>query len=214
VIEDVLDSEELVFLRAAIDDIYSGYDPERDGLGHMKGYRFATNLVDKGEFFRDIFLRGPVYDLMKHFLGDDCILSSLNSLEPLQGHGDQDLHRDVSSPPSGGIESMNSLWIIDDIDTGNGATRVVPASHRTDDDAEKLETKPIHVQVHAGSVVVINAHLLHGASANMSGRRRRIMHGFYTKRGNPQQLEHRRFVSPEAQALLSPEARKVLVLDG
>jgi len=35
-----------------------------------------------------------------------------------------------------------------------------------------------------GSVVVTNARVLHGASIIRDGRRRRVIHGYYTKRGS------------------------------
>lgn len=213
VVAQVLSAEELEFLRDALDVIYAQYDPVRDGLQGVEGYRFATNLVDKGPFFESIFLRAPIYTLAQAILGDDCILSSLNTLEPLPGQGNQGLHRDVGTQPSQGLVSINTLWIIDDTDRGNGATRVVPFSHKIDDVDRDSDAPAQYVEGMAGSVIVINAHLLHAASANTSGRRRRIMHGYFTQKGQPQQLDQKKYISPEVQRHLSPQARAVLALD-
>ena len=93
IVSNVLTEDELCFLRGTLDSIYATFDPERDGLRKVEGYHFASNLVNRGPFFESIFLRSPVYDLARHLLGEDCILSSLNSLEPLKNQGSQGLHR-------------------------------------------------------------------------------------------------------------------------
>ena len=210
---DVLTEDELRFLRGALDSIYATFDPERDGLRKVEGYHFASNLVNKGSFFESIFLRSPVYDLARHLLGEDCILSSLNSLEPLKNQGNQGLHRDGPPVPDTGPIVANSLWAVDDMNRANGATRLVPGSHKTDEPPPEDEAGVVYAEIPAGSVIVINAHILHGASANPSGQRRRVMHGYFTQSGLPQQLEQRKYLSPKVQARLSPLARKVLALD-
>ena len=214
IVSNVLTEDELCFLQGALDSIYATFDPERDGLRKVEGYRFASNLVNKGPFFESIFLRSPVYDLARHLLGEDCILSSLNSLEPLKDQGNQGLHRDGPPAPDTGPIVANSLWAIDDMNKNNGATRLIPGSHKTDAPPPDDEAGVVYAEIPAGSVIVTNAHILHGASANPSGRRRRVMHGYFTRRGLPQQLEQRKYLSPEVQARLSPLARKVLALDG
>ena len=214
IVSNVLTGDELCFLRGALDSIYATFDPERDGLRKVEGYHFASNLVNKGPFFESIFLRSPVYDLARHLLGEDCILSSLNSLEPLKDQGNQGLHRDGPPAPDSGPIVANSLWAIDDMNKGNGATRLVPGSHKTDKPPPDDEAGVIYAEIPAGSVIITNAHILHAASANPSGRRRRVMHGYFTRRGLPQQLEQRKYLSPEVQARLSPLARKVLALNG
>ena len=210
---NVLTEDELRFLRGALDTIYATFDPERDGLRKVEGYHFASNLVNKGTFFESIFLRSPVYDLARHLLGEDCILSSLNSLEPLKNQGNQGLHRDGPPAPDSGPIVANSLWAIDDMSKANGATRLVPGSHKTDAPPPDDEAGVVYAEISAGSVIITNAHILHGASANPSGRRRRVMHGYFTRRGLSQQLEQRKYLSSEVQVRLSPLARRVLVLD-
>ncbi len=210
---NVLTEDELRFLRGALDSIYATFDPERDGLRKVEGYHFASNLVNKGSFFESIFLRSPVYDLARHLLGEDCILSSLNSLEPLKNQGNQGLHRDGPPAPDTGPIVANSLWAVDDMNRANGATRLVSGSHKTDEASPDDEAGVVYAEIPAGSVIVINAHILHGASANPSGQRRRVMHGYFTQSGLPQQLEQRKYLSPEVQDRLSPLARNVLALE-
>ena len=213
IVSNVLTEDELRFLQRSLDSIYATFDPERDGLRKVEGYHFASNLVNKGPFFESIFLRSPVYDLVRHLLGEDCILSSLNSLEPLKNQGNQRLHRDGSPAPDSGPIVANSLWAIDHMNKANGATRLIPGSHKTDAPPPDDEAGVVYAEIPAGSVIITNAHILHGASANPSGSRRRVMHDYFTRSGLSQQLEQRKYLSPEVQARLSPLARKVLALD-
>ena len=213
IVSNLLTEDELRFLQGTLDSMYASFDPERDGLRRVEGYRFASNLVNKGPFFESIFLRSPVYDLARYLLGEDCILSSLNSLEPLKNQGNQRLHRDGLPAPNSGPIVANSLWAIDDMNKANGATRLIPGSHKTDEPPPDDEGGVVYAEIPAGSVIITNAHILHGASANPSGRRRRVMHGYFTQSGLPQQLEQRKYLSPEVQARLSPIARRVLALD-
>ena len=212
-VHNVLKADDLKFLRTTMDDIYAAYDPERDGLRLPEGYNFSANTIDKHPFFHTLFLRSPVYDIMRHFLGEDCILSSLNSLEPLKDQGNQSLHRDTGTPPGEQVYSLNSLWVVDGMDRENGATRVLPGSHLADIPAPEDEKDVIHVEVPPGTVVVINASLLHGASANHSGRRRRVLHGYFVRKGAQQQTDQKKYLSPKTKAILPPATRRVLALD-
>jgi ectoine hydroxylase-related dioxygenase (phytanoyl-CoA dioxygenase family) len=65
----------------------------------------------------------------------------------------------------------------------------------------------------AGTVVVMNAHMWHGATANRTDRQRRAMHAFYTRRDKPQQQYQKKLLSMEVQRRLSPSLRKLLALD-
>ncbi|MCC7264878.1 MAG: phytanoyl-CoA dioxygenase family protein [Candidatus Latescibacteria bacterium] len=213
VVEGVLTAEELIFLRGTLDHIYAIYDPEIDGLQRVPGYHFSSNLINKNPFFETMFLRHPVYDIARRVLGEDCILSSLNSFEPLKGQGNQGLHRDGPPRPPEGTIAMNSMWSVDGMDQQNGATRLIPGSQHQADPPPADEQGIIYAEVPPGSVVVTSAHVLHAASANHSGRRRRVIHGYFTRRGRPQQTEQRRFLSAQVQAHLSPQARRVLAID-
>jgi hypothetical protein len=62
----------------------------------------------------------------------------------------------------------------------------------------------------AGTVVVFNSHLWHGGTLNRSARTRRAMHSYFTRRGNGQQLDQRKYVQPETLARLTPAACFIL----
>ncbi|MDA1330835.1 MAG: phytanoyl-CoA dioxygenase family protein [Chloroflexi bacterium] len=163
-VHGVLTEAELVFLRGTLDHVYATYDPKRDGLERFVGCNFSSNLVNKNPFFETMFLRSPVYDIARLVLGEDCILSSLNSLEPLKNQGNQSLHRDGPPQPADGPLELNSMWAVDGMDRDNGATRLIPGSHVHAEDPPADEQGIIYAEVPPGSVVVTNAHILHAAA--------------------------------------------------
>jgi ectoine hydroxylase-related dioxygenase (phytanoyl-CoA dioxygenase family) len=65
----------------------------------------------------------------------------------------------------------------------------------------------------AGDVVVMNAHMWHGGTANRTSKERRAMHVYYTRFDQPQQQYQKRWLSAEVQARQSAEARRILALD-
>ena len=111
----------------------------------------------------------------------------------------------------------NSIWLLDDFTEENGATRVVPGSHRRtvrvgDELPDPLAPHPEQVTLTApaGTVIVFNSHLWHGGTRNNTDRPRRALHSYFTGRGNGQQLNQRAFIRPETLARLSPAAAYIL----
>ena len=130
----------------------------------------------------------------------------------------QPLHADSGAlADEQGCWVCNSVWMLDDFTAENGATRVVPGSHRWQGvspaglyatyPGERLVTGP------AGTVVVMNAHMWHGGTPNRTASPRRAMHVYFTRWDKPQQQYQKQLLSPEVQARLSPEARQLLALD-
>jgi len=185
--------------------------------GHSRGYRrqynFATCLLTKHSSMWPLVDREPVMSLVRSVIGPDCVLSSLNSLEPLQGHGHQPLHRDEGPVGPEGFVTANTIWVLDSMDAGNGATRLIPGTHTTAELSDDTDARLLYAEATAGSVVVTNAHVLHGASMNRDGRRRRVIHGYFTKRGRRLQTDFRYYGSPASLVRLPPSCRALLTID-
>ena len=167
--------------------------------------------------FDPCFTDSRVLACISHVLGD-FKLSSLNFRAALPGHGLQPLHADYGSPVRPGeYQVCNSIWLLDDFTADNGATRVVPGSHRFARRAREALADPaaphpdeIRLVAPAGTVVVFNSHLWHGGTLNRSDRARRALHSYFTRRANGQQLNQKKYIRPETLARLSPAARFIL----
>jgi ectoine hydroxylase-related dioxygenase (phytanoyl-CoA dioxygenase family) len=176
-----------------------------------------ADLVNKDPAFEVCFTSPRVLAAVRHVLGD-FTLSSLNSRAALPGSGHQRLHTDWGEPvPAGDYQVCNSIWLIDDFTPGNGPTRLVPGSHRSEQlpgqvMADPWAPYPGEVQLlgQAGTVVVFNAHLWHGGTLNTTRRPRRALHSYFCRRGRKQQLDQRAYLRPETLARLSPAARHIL----
>jgi len=146
---------------------------------------------------------------------------SVNELEP--GESAQDFHYDdifYRLPRPRDTYSVSTLWAIDDFTLENGATRLVPGSHtwgRRPQDvlADPAAPHPDEILLtgRAGGVVIMNAHLWHGGTANRTAAPRLAMHAFYCRRDKPQQQYQKQLLRPEVQAALPPALRDLLALD-
>jgi Phytanoyl-CoA dioxygenase (PhyH) len=207
-------------LRCRIDELFD----EEGALAGSEfkqepGARRLANLVNKGRIFEEVILTPEVLDAMAHVLGPRFKLSSLNarSTDPFSPT-DQPLHADSGAiADDAGYWVCNSVWMLDDFTPENGATRMVPGSHRWNrlPPPELYDRYPGEELVlgEAGTVVIMNAHMWHGGTANRTARPRRAMHVYYTRWDKPQQQHQKKWLSEKVQARLGEEARLILALD-
>jgi ectoine hydroxylase-related dioxygenase (phytanoyl-CoA dioxygenase family) len=223
VLESAIDSGFLAELRSRILGVF---EEEGEHAGHEfrteeHAHRLA-NLVDKGEVFRRAIVLPRVLECVRHVLGPDIKLSSLNarSADPNTEVG-QPLHVDMSAiADERGYWVCNTVWMIDDFTLENGPTRMVPGSHTwkqrpQDVLADPLAPHPDEIMLtgKAGTIAVMNAHLWHGGTANRTPKARLAMHAFYCRRDKPQQQYQKKLLRQDVQASLAPELRAILALD-
>jgi ectoine hydroxylase-related dioxygenase (phytanoyl-CoA dioxygenase family) len=94
-------------------------------------------------------------------------LCKVEGREPLPDGGQQPLHRDGV-----GLSAVAALVFLDPYGPDNGATRLVP---RHLDPGEPDEALALILAGEAGDILVFDADLLHGATRNRSGARRRAL---------------------------------------
>jgi ectoine hydroxylase-related dioxygenase (phytanoyl-CoA dioxygenase family) len=184
--------------------------------------RRLANLVDKGEAFEHVAAYPEVLERVAYVLKPRFKLSSLNarSTDPHSPEA-QPLHCDAGSlPDENGYCVCNTIWLLDDFTPENGATRIVPGSHKwgklpQDVLADPAAPHPEEILVTgpAGSVVVMNTHAWHGGTANRTDRPRRALHSFYCRYDQPQQQYQKRLLRPETQARIAGRLRELLALD-
>lgn len=106
-------------------------------------------------------------------IGERFFLAQVEGREPLAGGGHQGLHRDFSAQRPG--DTVLAIAFLDDYGYENGATRIVPGSHRKAqvdlDDASQV----VQVSGSAGDILVFEADLVHAGSLNVNGARRRSL---------------------------------------
>jgi hypothetical protein len=70
--------------------------------------------------------------------------------------------------PKGWEVQCNTIWAMTDFTEENGATRVIPGSHRLDDRLSFKEEDTEPAEMEAGSVLLYSGSLYHGGGANRS----------------------------------------------
>jgi hypothetical protein len=131
-----------------------------------------------------------VLGAVAQMLDGDVALMGIRGRDPRLGSGQQGFHVDSANPVPADRQCIaNAFWILDDMDESNGATRVIPGSHRLGRvppkglvrrDAEHPQARSI--QARAGDVIVFSAHLWHAGSKNLSGASRRIAMAHFGRR--------------------------------
>ena len=183
------------------------------------GTRRLANLVDKGAIFAELVSMPRILACIEHVIGPDYKLSSLNARSTNPNNGaSQPWHADSGAiADERGYWVCNSLWMLDDFTVENGATRMLPRSHAWRRLPEPGNTATMRgeelVTGEAGTVVIMNAHMWHGGTANRTDRCRRALHAFYTRNDKPQQQYQKALLRPQTVAALTPLQRRVLALD-
>ncbi len=100
-------------------------------------------------------------------IGAPFFLMQIDGRDPMPGNKCQPLHRDAE----GAVHPFAiAMVFLDDYGPDNGATQIVPGTHRGEDRGETLV-----LSGKAGDIVVMDANLLHGATSNISGASRRSL---------------------------------------
>ena len=112
-----------------------------------------------------------VRGILAHATSVQLHLTQMIAIGP--GEPAQQIHRDQWAfdffPfPRGYEVQCNTIWAMTDFTEANGATRVIPGSHRLEDrrQFEVEDTEPAEME--AGSVLFYTGALYHGAGANVS----------------------------------------------
>lgn len=138
--------------------------------------RRIFNLLSRDPVFARVPLHDAVLPLVERVLDEQCLLSSLTAIEMHPGQAAQPLHCDDGSislsRPHPTVVCV-ALWALTDFDHANGATRLVPGSHRRDRrPARGEQAECVEAEMPAGSVLLYDGSLWHGGGANESEGRR------------------------------------------
>ena len=177
-----------------------------------------ADLVNKGKVF-DIFYTHPrVLAGIEAVLGEQFKLSSLNYRAAKPGQGNQKLHVDwKNGVPNRQYKVCNSLWLLEDFTEVNGATRVVPGTHKLNtlpddvmEDTAQSHPDEILITAPAGSVFIFNSHVWHGGTTNKTTEHRRSIHSYFCTMDQPQQIDQKRYITDETRRRIGKKAEKIL----
>ena len=146
-----------------------------------RGRDWRHALVDLDPAAREVCRWPAVLAAAGRLLGAPFFLSQVEGREPCAGGGWQALHRDGGEP--GPTQTVSVLIFLDPYGPANGGTRVVAGTHRGEGLAAPAGVEHPATQAlsgEAGDILVFDANLLHGATRNVSGARRRSLLAAYS----------------------------------
>jgi ectoine hydroxylase-related dioxygenase (phytanoyl-CoA dioxygenase family) len=168
--QGVLSRQQAAQMAARLDAlaIEEGDDAGKDFHTETGTIRLGS-LVNKDALFDICFTHPRALAAIAHIMGDDFGLSSITGRTAQPGEGHQALHRDNAE------RCANALWVVSDFTEQNGATRLVPGSHRNPSAPTDVMGNPgashpdeVRLIAPAGTLVVIDGWTWHGGTRNNS----------------------------------------------
>ena len=227
IVEDLLDADVLARFNAELDPHLesAALAKDRPFLNDVVQWFFGaqtrdvTGVAGVSRVFATEILTHPLYRAVcDAVLLPSCASYQLNIAHVLErgpGSDQQLIHRDevvwVHLPNPHPEVQLASVIALVDFTADNGATRVVPGSHRWDRDRTATPDELVPAEMAAGSAIIYLGSTLHGGGANVTADvRRRGMHVSYCVgwlRTEENQylstpIEVVRTLPPESQALL------------
>ncbi|HSP99335.1 MAG TPA: phytanoyl-CoA dioxygenase family protein [Candidatus Dormibacteraeota bacterium] len=145
-------------------DEFAGFNTRRTG-----------GLLGRSATCRELVQHPTVLDttraVLAHATSFQLHLTQVIAIGP--GEPGQTIHRDQWAfdffPfPLGYEVQCNTIWAMTDFTEANGATRIIPGSHRREDRLQFTPEDTVAAEMAAGSLLLYTGSLYHGAGANRS----------------------------------------------
>ena len=216
IIDNFLSDQNLESIK---NDLKPYLDVTRNGQDEFTGFetKRVGALMARSETCQDLALDPLINQMAESFLGPHCESYQLHFTSAIQigpGESSQILHRDRGV--WGGyiprkIETQfSTVWAINDFTKENGATQVVPGSHKWHKDREPLPEEIAYAEMKAGSVFIYTGSVLHGGGTNVTEQPRLGVFLHYAPSWLRQEENQYLSCPPEVAKGFSPELRSLI----
>ncbi len=172
------------------------------------------NLLAFGKLYEEIPVHPEVLPVVEGVLDPGCLVSSLSSISIMPGEGAQPIHADdqlIPLPKPHVPTVCNTMWALTDFTEENGATRIIPGTHRADASPDYgAPYDSIAAEMPKGSVLVWHGSLWHGGGANRSDATRVGIAMNYCAGWIRQQENQQLGIPREVAAGFSPRLRRLV----
>lgn len=207
--------------RAALDEVIAALAPfEADrpmGRNAFEGLRShrVYSLAGKGAAFLALAEHPDVLAVIDRVLLPNYLLSTMQSIRLYPGEAAQSWHTDdgfyLTPRPHLRTLAVTVIWAIEDFTADNGATELIPGSHRwADDHPDARGAAGVAAVMPAGSALLFDAALWHRGGANRSRATRLALSPQYCQPYLRPQESQLLIVPPDAARACSPRMRALL----
>jgi ectoine hydroxylase-related dioxygenase (phytanoyl-CoA dioxygenase family) len=187
VIERVVPDEQMDRITAELEPYLQATEPGADEFTGRNTRRTGA-LLARSPGFRDLAAHPVVLGTLDRVLGDHATSFQLHLTQVIEigpGEPAQYVHRDqwafdFFEFPKGFEVECHTMWAMEDFTEENGATRVIPGSHRWEDKLRPTVDQTVPAEMPKGSVLFYLGSLYHGGGANRSTAARRGINVGYT----------------------------------
>ena len=173
ILENVIEPELIEKIRARVRGFERESQDERSGDSSGANFQRLRmgGLLHLDPLFWDVPIHPEVVPIVEGVLGADFLLTTLSSVDLMPGKNVQPIHPDDALIPLQRPHQpivCTCMWAINDFTEENGATRVLPGTHRADamPDFSKDYEGLVPAKMPAGSVLVYNGSLWHRPADN------------------------------------------------
>lgn len=191
IIENLLSPEQL---KALQEETAPLIEQTAEGLDDWAGRKTKRTggLIARCASVREIAVNQLILGAANATLSPYCSKIQLNITQLitiLPGQTAQPLHRDRfvwGGDDRGGVipegiePQCNGIWAVEDFTEENGATNVVPGSHKWPFSRQARREESIPAVMKAGSVLLYNGTVIHSGGENRSSRPRKALNVTYT----------------------------------
>ena len=149
----------------------------KPAMNGFEGHRTVRiyNLLAHGAPFEQVPVLPDILALVEGVLDGGCLISSLSSIAIDPGETAQPIHADDQVIPLDKPHRpivCNTMWALTNFTAENGATRLVPGSHKLANPQYGGAYETVAGEMPKGSVLIWDGALWHGGGANQTDTRR------------------------------------------
>ena len=216
VIDNFLSSDDLDHIK---EDLKPYLNATNNGQDNFTGFetKRVGGLLARSKTCQELALNPLINEMAESFLSPHCQNYQLHFSSAIQigpGESSQILHRDRGVwggyVPRKVETQFSTVWAINDFNEENGATQVVPGSHKWDKNREPLPDEIAFAEMKAGSVFIYTGSVLHGGGTNTTDESRLGVFLHYAPSWLRQQENQYLSYPPEVAKDFSPELRSLI----
>ena len=203
-------------LKAALSRALAEYRPGPNQQSQNDRY-LMHDLLCRDPMFGHLLEDESLQALLAPLLGPSWIMYAFtsSSLPPHGTNYGNRIHVDSPRWVPGYAFNVGVMWALDDFTDDNGATQVLPASHRSADTPtpEFFERHCVRLTCAAGSMILFDGRLFHRAGDNRTGAWRHALTMNACRSFMKQRFDWVRFIPAPISDALNAQARRLIGFD-